>query len=119
MVKGAKQEMFNLFVPFAADEAVTGEFRFSLIARRLVISHDRMVTLTSQEARLLALLLRSPEQIIPSEIILEEVWEYSGGKSALTSTIHRLRQKIEPDPKNPQYLQQIGDGYVIFPFLRR
>jgi DNA-binding response OmpR family regulator len=60
--------MDHLLLPFVADDADIGEFRFSLIARRVVISQDRIVTLTSQEARLLALLLRSPEQIIPGQI---------------------------------------------------
>lgn len=110
--------MHNFSMPLAADDMEVGAFRLSLIARRLVIAPDRLIRLTPNEARLLALLIRTPEQVIPSETILEQVWDYEGGKTALTSTIHRLRRKIEPVPQSPRYLQQHGEGYALFPFLQ-
>jgi DNA-binding response OmpR family regulator len=109
--------MQNSSVPLTGDEIEVGVFRLSVIARRLIIDSDKIVRLTPKEARILAMLLQAPERIITAETLLEKIWNYSGDKSALTSAIHRLRRKIEVDPRSPQYLQQHGEGYVLFPFL--
>jgi DNA-binding response OmpR family regulator len=101
----------------AGDEIQAGDLRVSVLARRLVIVPHTNIRLTRLEASLLAL-LRTPEQVIGSETILEHVWEYQGSRSALVSTVHRLRRKMEPNPKQPQYLRRVGEGYVIFPTLR-
>jgi DNA-binding response OmpR family regulator len=39
---------------------------------------------------------------------------YEGEHHLLRQAVHRLRHKIEPDPKNPQYIQtRRGIGYVL------
>jgi DNA-binding response OmpR family regulator len=45
---------------------------------------------------------------------METVWGYTFAADTSTVTVHmrRLREKVEPDPANPQYLQTVwGVGY--------
>jgi len=70
--------------------------------------------LTPLEFRLFYLLMTNRDQVIPIEIIIERVWGYSGtGSSDLVrGLVRRLRRKIELDPANPQYIENIpGVGY--------
>lgn len=74
--------------------------------------------LTHLEFRLLYTLMMHEGQILSPEQLVERVWGYSGDKDReLTrSLVRRLRSKLEPDPKNPQYLVTIpGSGYVFLP----
>jgi DNA-binding response OmpR family regulator len=48
--------------------------------------------------------------------LLDEVWstEYEGYQRNVDPHINRLRRKIEPDPKNPQYVLTVrGVGYKL------
>jgi DNA-binding response OmpR family regulator len=39
---------------------------------------------------------------------------YKGEHRLLRQAVHRLRGKVEPDPRNPQYIQtRTGLGYVF------
>jgi DNA-binding response OmpR family regulator len=76
------------------------------------------VRLTNMEFRLLFLLMRNPERVIPSETIIERVWGYGGeGEGALVKNlISRLRHKVEPNPSDPQYIKTVpGVGYSFSP----
>jgi two-component system KDP operon response regulator KdpE len=49
-------------------------------------------------------------------MLLQSVWgnEYSSEKEYLRVFVGRLRRKLEPDPKNPRYIQTIpGVGYHL------
>jgi DNA-binding response OmpR family regulator len=66
------------------------------------------------EFRLLYLLMRNPDRVIPTEIIVERVWGYGGrGEATLVKNlVSRVRRKVEPDPSNPRYVKTIsGIGY--------
>jgi len=72
------------------------------------------VDLSDIEYRLLTCLLRKPGQIWTQQSLLTEVWgwEYADETGYLKVYIHRLRQKIEPDPRRPRYiLSERGRGY--------
>jgi DNA-binding response OmpR family regulator len=50
------------------------------------------------------------------DTIVERVWGYSGQSSRelVRGLVSRLRRKIEPDPHNPQFIQNIpGIGYLF------
>lgn len=70
--------------------------------------------LTLLEFRLLYILMTNENQVIPTEIIVERVWGYEGdaNKELVRGLVRRLRVKVEPDPKNPQFIHNVpGVGY--------
>jgi two-component system response regulator SaeR len=82
--------------------------------RRLITINDKPITLTVKEFDLLWLLARHPQQVFTREQLLNKVWgyEFYGGESTVTVHIRRLREKIEVDASNPNYIQTVwGIGY--------
>jgi DNA-binding response OmpR family regulator len=74
----------------------------------------KRLTLTAQEFKLLKFFAGSPNRVISREKLLNEVWGYENYPTTRTVDNHvlRLRQKLEPDPANPQYfLTMHGAGY--------
>jgi DNA-binding response OmpR family regulator len=73
-----------------------------------------LVTLTAREFDLLHYLASSPGRVYTRDHLMETVWGYTFAAETSTVTVHmrRLREKIEPDPANPRYLQTVwGVGY--------
>ena len=55
---------------------------------------------------------------MPRERLLAHVWgaRGDGDRQLLKQLVHRLRQKIEPDPAAPRYLvTEPGEGYRLLP----
>ncbi|MFO7305559.1 MAG: response regulator transcription factor [Gammaproteobacteria bacterium] len=74
------------------------------------------VRLTKLELRLLQMLLANAGHTVGSDRLLMQVWGHrgSGDRQLLKQLVHRLRQKIEVDPSNPQILQTApGAGYKL------
>ena len=72
--------------------------------------------LTPMEYRLLHALLSSHDQIVTTDDLIDQVWGYrdTGDFAMLRQLICRLRQKIEPDPANPSYIETVsGLGYLL------
>jgi DNA-binding response OmpR family regulator len=72
--------------------------------------------LTRLEFRLLQLLVAYAGRPVPTERILRHVWgsRAGGDRQLLKQLVHRLRQKIEPDPTRPKRLRtEPGVGYVV------
>jgi DNA-binding response OmpR family regulator len=85
-------------------------------AARAVTLDGHPITLTVREFDLLHFLMRHPGQVFTREQLLDNVWGYTFASDMGTVTVHirRLREKIEPDPANPVYLQTIwGVGYKL------
>jgi DNA-binding response OmpR family regulator len=81
---------------------------------RTVLIGGAEATLTATEFDLLHELARHPGQVFTREQLLDRVWaeEFYGDASTVTVHIRRLRQKIEPEPDNPIYVQTVwGVGY--------
>lgn len=79
-----------------------------------VIAAGKSISLTAKEFDLLYFLARHPGQVFAREQLLDLVWgfEFYGDDSTVTVHIRRLREKIEPDPAAPTYIQTIwGVGY--------
>ncbi len=84
--------------------------------RHEVLREGTKVRLTPTESRLLHLLITHTGQVLTTDMIIERVWGYDdAGDSGLVKThIRHLRQKIEPDPNNPQFLMTVpGVGYTF------
>jgi DNA-binding response OmpR family regulator len=73
----------------------------------------QLVRLTSREQSLLLFLLRHPHEVFSREQLLEQVWGWAHGDSAIvTVQVRRLREKIETNPSEPQRILTVwGAGY--------
>jgi DNA-binding response OmpR family regulator len=85
---------------------------------RLITINDHEINLTAKEFDTLWLLAQNPRQVFTRNQVLEQVWGISDYIDPSTVTVHirRLREKIEPDPSNPQHLLTVwGVGYKFEP----
>ena len=74
------------------------------------------VRLTATETKIVDLLMRNPGRIFPAEEIYRRVWEEESFASENTVMVHirRIREKIELNPKEPEYLKVVwGIGYKM------
>ena len=74
------------------------------------------ISLTAMEYKILILLMKSPGRVFTKMQIYEEVNGdyYSNDDNTMMVHISNLRDKIEDDPKNPQYIKTVrGLGYKI------
>jgi len=90
--------------------------------RREVWVEDQLVKLRPTEYRLLYHLVQNAGWVVPHEQLLAKVWgyEYRDETHYLRLYINYLRQKLEKDPADPQYiLTERGIGYRFVDFRRR
>ena len=80
---------------------------------RQVVVRGAPVELTQREFDLLTFLMEHPAEVFRREVLLEHVWGYTfGDTSTVTVHVRRLREKIEPDPAEPTFVQTVwGVGY--------
>ena len=81
---------------------------------REVTIRNTPVTLTAREFDLLHHMASHPKRVYTRDELMETVWGYAFAGDTSTVTVHmrRLREKIEPDPAHPRYLQTVwGVGY--------
>ncbi len=74
------------------------------------------VELTAKEFDLMELLMRNPGRVYSRENLLNVVWgyEYVGDYRTVDVHVRRLREKLELDPANPEYiLTKWGVGYYL------
>ncbi len=75
-----------------------------------------VVHLTGGEAALLALLARTPAEVLSREAIAQALGMDEAGERAIDVQVTRLRRKIEIDPREPRFLHTVrGRGYVLKP----
>jgi len=77
---------------------------------------DRNVQLTAKEFQILKLFMTNPRRVFTKEQIFHYIWEedYYGNENVINVHIRRLREKVELDPSNPQYIRTIwGIGYKL------
>lgn len=79
-----------------------------------VFQSNQLVCLTGTEFDLLQIFAESPEQIFSREQLIEHVKgiEFDGMDRVIDSHIKNLRQKIEDNPKKPEFILTVhGRGY--------
>jgi two-component system, OmpR family, response regulator len=82
--------------------------------RRLVTLRDERVAVTYVEFEILSSLARSPGRVLTRETLLEHVWGDSDYRDPRTIDVHirHLREKLESNPKKPEFLFTVrGVGY--------
>lgn len=79
-----------------------------------VLVRDAEVNLSPKEFRLLELFMSYPRRVWSREQLLERVWgpDFMGDSKTVDVHIRWLREKLETDPSNPEYLITVrGFGY--------
>ncbi len=75
------------------------------------------VQLTPVQYDLLYHLMSHPDQIFSPARLLQDVWDYpsdAGSPDLVRVHIKNLRERIEPDPRNPSFIRTVaGHGYTI------
>jgi DNA-binding response OmpR family regulator len=91
----------------------TGELTIDF-DRRMVTLGPEEIKVTYVEFEILGALARSPGRVLTRETLLEHVWGDSDYRDPRTVDVHirHLREKLEKDPKEPEYLFTVrGVGY--------
>ena len=80
----------------------------------MVTLREEEVRVTYVEFEILGALARSPGRVLTRETLLEHVWGDSEYRDPRTVDVHirHLREKLEADPKQPEFLFTVrGVGY--------
>ena len=78
--------------------------------------NNQVVSLTPTEFKLLSALIQDAGRTVSHDTLLRRVWgpEYANRRDYLKLYIWYLRQKIEIDPRDPQYIvSERGQGYRL------
>lgn len=97
------------------DELSCGDILLELSGKR-VYMHGVEVNLTAKEFDLLELLMTNPHKVFSRESLLNTVWGYEFPGDVRTVDVHvrRLREKIEVNPSEPDYIHtKWGVGYYF------
>jgi DNA-binding response OmpR family regulator len=88
-----------------------GRIKLDLSTREVFVDR-RNVSLTPKEYELLRLFAEHPRQVFTYDQLLTKFWDGVGDKHTIRVHLSRLREKIELDPDQPQYLTNVwGVGY--------
>ena len=82
--------------------------------KRSVRARDAEAQLTYVEFEILAALARAPGRVFTRDMLLSRIWGDSAYRDPRTIDVHirHLREKVERDPKDPEYLFTVrGVGY--------
>jgi two-component system KDP operon response regulator KdpE len=88
------------------------------LKQRGVWIRDETVHLTPTEYELLRVLVQNAGQVLLHGDLLARVWgpEYRNDLAILRVNVSRLRQKLEVNPRSPEYIITVpGVGYIMSP----
>ncbi len=104
--------------PAQAETLVNGAFRFGEIGidfkKAEVTRRDEPVDLSAMEFRLLQFFIENRGTVHSRDDLLDAVWGYDAMPTTRTVDVHIawLRQKLEENPRHPQFIQTVhGMGY--------
>ena len=104
-----------LSIENAQDTIVIKDLMIDNINKKVILRGVE-VKLTATEYKILILLASHPGRIFSIKEIYEKVWEEAFYKSENTVTVHirRMREKIEINSKDPEYIKVVwGIGYKV------
>ena len=96
-------------------ELVIGAIRLDLNARNAYRSGE-LADLTAKEFDVIEFLMRNPNKVYSRESLLDTIWAYEYRSDIRTVDVHirRLREKLEANPADPQYIMtKWGVGYYF------
>ena len=89
------------------------------LSRRQVWVREEPVDLTATEFDILSLLAAHPGWVYSRQQIMQQLWDGDFYGEARSADVHiqRIRKKMEPDAKEPRYIQTVrGIGYKFAEF---
>ena len=92
-----------------------GNLTLDCESRRVNVD-EKEVNLTAKEFDVLELLVHNPQKVYSREHLLNIVWgyEYQGDIRTVDVHVHRLREKLEENPAEPEYIvTKWGVGYYF------
>lgn len=90
-----------------------GDLEIDKTARRVFIRGEEK-TFTTKEFDLLFFLAKNPNHVFKKEELFQKIWGFTSVGDIATVTVHikKIREKIEADSSNPEYIETIwGVGY--------
>ncbi len=103
--------------PYAAAEVLKVGGLALNIRTREASSDANTAILTPTEFTLLEYMMRRPDEILPTQRLLEDVWDYPhgvGDPALVRMHIRNLREKLEENPSKPRWILTVGrQGYVV------
>ena len=106
--RGVKKE------PVKPDNRITVRGLTMDTESRRIFINDREINLTTKEFDLLELLITNPGKVYTREQLLSLIWgaDYPGDVRTVDVHVRRLREKVETNPSDPQYVfTKWGVGY--------
>ena len=91
----------------------TGELRIDRTSRRVFIRNEEK-NFTTKEFDLLYFLAKNPDHVFSKEELFQKIWGFTSVGDIATVTVHikKIREKVEEDTSNPEYIETIwGVGY--------
>lgn len=82
-------------------------------SRKVLVNGEEKI-FTAKEFNLLTFLASNPNKVFSKELLFDRIWGFEtvGDISTVTVHIRKIREKIEVDPSNPNYIETIwGAGY--------
>ena len=113
-LKDKRTEIIHVTAPFSTVLRI-GELEIYHEYRRVLMA-GREVRLNHGEYAMLYCMASAPGQVFSKAQLYAAAWgeEYLHGTTSVENIIWRLRQKLEKDPKHPEYIKTvIGTGYKI------
>ncbi len=92
---------------------IAGKLRIDKTARRVFVG-DEEKNFTTKEFDLLYFLAKNPNHVFPKEELFQKIWGFTSVGDIATVTVHvkKIREKIEKDTSNPEFIETIwGVGY--------
>lgn len=93
-----------------------GQVKVDLLESVVYHPDGKEIELTSREVELIRYLLKSSNEPVSRDELLEKVWRYEFSTNTRTVDVHvsKLRAKIELQPEDPRYLITLhGVGYML------
>jgi two-component system KDP operon response regulator KdpE len=95
------------------DNTVNARLVIDFVNQKVKVD-NRLVKLTPYEYKLLALLVKNRDQVVPYSRVMDEVWGkgYSGDTENIRICVRRLRKKLQDNPPNI-IVNKRAHGYML------
>ncbi len=112
-VKAVLRRTENIPLSTSRDTTVSPRLKIDFVNQRVMVD-NQPVRLTPVEYRLLVLLVKDKDRVVPYRRIMEEIWEakYQGETENIRIYVRRLRKKLRDSPPS-MILNQHGSGYMF------